>query len=232
MRKWVIGALAALLVVGGVTYVTLDEEQRGLLANMPTNRNVLFWPEETRNAAFRAMDALPALARSNTIEAGGQVYPLPDGEPLDLGDFDIEAFVASQNSAAIVVVQDGRVVFERYDSDFGPNGKWTSFSVAKSLTSTLVGAAIEDGAIGSVQDPVTRYLPDLEGSAYDGVTIEHLLTMSSGIRWNEDYSDPDSDVARFNEHETPEKGVEALVDYMRGKRRRARAGNTIPAKPI
>src|SRR6185503_14104219 len=67
----------------------------------------------------------------------------------------------------------------------------------KSLVSSLVGAAIEDGYIKSIDDPVTRYIPKLKGSAYEGVTVRQLLTMTSGVKWNEDYTDPKSDVARM-----------------------------------
>ncbi len=215
MKKWVVGTLALVLAAGGIGFAMLDDDQRALIANMPTDRDVLFWPEETRNAAFRALDAFPALADARVIEAGEATYPLPDGAPLELGEFDLDAFMTSQNSAAIVVVHDGKVVLERYGLDFSAEGKWTSFSVAKSLTSTLVGAAIADGYIDSLDDPVSKYLPDMRGSAYDAVTIRQLLTMSSGVRWSEDYSDPQSDVARFPEHVPEDDGVDALIDYMR-----------------
>ena len=224
MKKWIIGILALLVVAGGAFWLSLDEDQRGVIANMPTDRDVLFWPQDTRTAAFRALDAFPALANARVIEAGEATYPLPDGEPLELPGFDLAAFMQSQNAAAVVVVHDGEVVLERYGLDFGADGKWTSFSVAKSLTSTLVGAAMADGYIDSLDDPVSKYLIDMRGSAYDDVTIRQLLTMSSGVKWNEDYSDPQSDVARFNEHVPGEEGVDSLVDYMRQLPREAEPG--------
>ncbi len=224
MKKVIVGALAVLLAAGGVTWFSLDDDQREVLSQMPTDRNVLFWDEETRTAAFRAMDRFPAMAEARVIEAGDATYPLPDGEPLDLGDFDLDAFMEEQNAASVVVVLDGEVVLERYGLDFDAEGRWTSFSAAKSLTSTLVGAAIADGYIESVDEPVTTYIPELAGSGYDGVTIRQLLTMSSGVRWNEDYQDPQSDVALFNEHESSEEGVDALVDYMRQLPREAEPG--------
>ena len=63
-------------------------------------------------------------------------------------------------------------------------------SVAKSLVSTLVGAAIKDGYIASINDPVTKYLPQLSGSAYEGVSVRDMLMMASGVKWNETYVDP------------------------------------------
>ncbi|RYY87083.1 MAG: class C beta-lactamase-related serine hydrolase, partial [Comamonadaceae bacterium] len=70
---------------------------------------------------------------------------------------------------------------------------------------------------------VSAYIPQLKGSAYDDVSIRQLLTMTSGVRWNEDYADPDSDVARFNNHK-PEDGVEAVVSYLRQLPRAVPAG--------
>lgn len=66
-------------------------------------------------------------------------------------------------------------------------------SVAKSITATLVGAALHDGSIRSLDDSVTRYVPRLAGSAYDGVAIRDVLMMASGVRWNETYTDSTSD---------------------------------------
>jgi CubicO group peptidase (beta-lactamase class C family) len=120
-------------------------------------------------------------------------------------------------------VQDGKIRLEKYGLDFDGNGKWTSFSVAKSMTSTMVGAAIKDGYIKSLDDKVTQYIPEMKGSAYDDVTVAQLLTMTSGIKWNEDYEDPKSDVARFNEHQA-EPGIDSTVSYMRKLPREAPAG--------
>jgi len=82
------------------------------------------------------------------------------------------------------------------------------------VTSTLVGAAVKDGFIASIEDPFTKYIVALRGSAYDGVTIRQLMTMTSGVKWNEDYTDPTSDIARFSS-EPVEPGMDATVSYMR-----------------
>lgn len=211
-RSIALAAIAAVLVAGGGYYASLDKETRGLLAAMPTDRDVLMWKQDQRDAAFRAMDRLPILAKASTIAPAAQPLPLPQGQPLNITG--IEQYMAGQRSAGIVILQDGKVRFERYGLDFDANGRWTSFSVAKSFTSTLVGAAIQDGYIKSLDDKVSQYIPGLRGSAYDDVSIRQLLTMSSGIRWNEDYEDPNSDVARFN-NAKPEPGMDATVSYMR-----------------
>ena len=224
MRKWLLGALLLLLVAGVAGWLSLNQQQRDIIATMPTNADILFWNQDQRDAAFRALDQLPLIAQSRLVEAGETVRPLPIGDPLTLeGALNLDAYMAQQRGSAIVVLVDGKVVLERYGLGFGPEGRWTSFSVAKSLTSTLVGAAIADGKIRSLDDKVSEYIADLRGSVYDDVTIRQLLTMTSGVAWNEDYSDPNSDVARFNAHE-PAPGMDATVSYMRGLRREAPAG--------
>jgi len=209
MRKWIL-ALALLQTAADAQSV----------ADLPKDQNVLFWTQDQRDTAFRAMDKI---AKSNTIAAGGHVHALAPGKPIKL-DLDIDALMQHQRNAGLIIVQDGRIRFEKYALGYGPEGRWTSFSVAKSLTSTLVGAAVKDGYIKSLEDKVTVYIPDLRGSAYDDVTVRQLLTMTSGVRWNEDYADPKSDVALFN-MQKPEPGVDVTVSYMRKLPREAPAGS-------
>jgi CubicO group peptidase (beta-lactamase class C family) len=222
LRKIAAGLLAVIVVAGTAGWFSLDKETRGLLATFPTNRDLLFWNQEQRDAAFRALDRLPVLAKRHVVAAGPAASPLPQGAPLKL-PLDVDAYMAGQHSAALLVVHDGKLRLERYGLGFDANGRWTSFSVAKSFTATLVGAAIRDGYIKSMDDKVSTYIPQMKGSAYDDVTIRQLLTMTSGVRWNEDYADPHSDVAQFNNHK-PAPGVEAIVSYLRKLPREAPAG--------
>ncbi|MBS0426511.1 MAG: serine hydrolase [Proteobacteria bacterium] len=221
-KKLLLAALLLLVVGGAVLWASLDKETRGLLKALPTNRDVLFWTQAQRDAAFRAMDRIAFLAKWHTIAPSATPRPLPSGPPLAL-KVDVDAFMAGQHSAALLIVQGGQLRLERYGLGFDAEGRWTSFSVAKSFTSTLVGAAVRDGFIQSLDDKVSRYIPEMKGSAYDDVSVRQLLTMTSGVRWNEDYRDPNSDVARFNNHQ-PEPGVDALVSYMRTLPREAPAG--------
>lgn len=221
-RSLALGVLAVLVAAGVAGWFSLDKETRGLLATLPTNRDVLFWTEPQRDAAFRALDRLPVLAKSHVVAAGTTPRPLPPGPPLKW-TVDVDAYMAGQRSAALLIVHDGKLRLERYGLGFDAHGRWTSFSVAKSVTSTLVGAAIKDGFIRSLDDKVSDYIAPMKGSAYDDVSLRQLLTMTSGVRWNEDYADPDSDVARFNNHQ-PEAGVDQLVSYLRRLPREVPAG--------
>lgn len=172
---------------------------------------VLFWSQAERDANFPAMEKL---FPGHVVKAGRKVHPLPAGTPLAIPAAEVDAYIAAQNVAGLIVLQDGKVRLERYARGLTPEGRWTSFSVAKSFTSTLVGAALKDGKIRSLDDPVTRYVPELAGSGYDGVTVKQLLTMTSGVRWNEDYTDPKSDVARMFTLDVP-AGTDPTVAYMR-----------------
>jgi CubicO group peptidase (beta-lactamase class C family) len=128
--------------------------------------------------------------------------------------FDVASYMERMRTSGVIVLEDGKVVLERYGLGRTAQDRWTSFSVAKSVTSTLVGAAIRDGRIKGLDAPVTDYIPELKGSAYDGVTVRQLLTMTSGVKWNEDYADPKSDVAQAGQS-ILEPGVDPIVSYMR-----------------
>jgi CubicO group peptidase (beta-lactamase class C family) len=222
MRKRIIGILVVLVAAGGIFWATADKDMRRLILNMPTNKDVLFWSISQRDAVFRAMDRMPILFKSRIISTGKKIHPLPEGAPLDVGT-DVDAYMADQRTAALLIIQNGKIRLEKYGLDFSPDRRWTSFSVAKSFTSALVGAAIKDGYIKRIDDKVSDYIPDLRGSAYDNVTIKQLLTMTSGVKWNEDYGDPKSDVALFNAHKA-EPGVDVTVSYMRKLKREAPPG--------
>ena len=184
---------------------------------------VLFWSQAQKDANFPAMETL---FPTHVVKAGNNPRPLPPGESLAPalgGEAAIEALMASMNVAGLLVIEDGRIRLERYAGGHGPDRRWTSFSVAKSLTSTLVGAAIMDGYIQSLDDPVTRYIPQLAGSGYDGVTVRQILTMTSGVKWNEDYRDPESDVARMFSAPPP-PGMDVTVAYLRNRPRESEPG--------
>src|SRR3546814_3620528 len=118
-----------------------------------------------------------------------------------------DLYVARERIAGLLVISHGKVVLEKYGLGQKPEDKWISFSVAKSVTSTLLGAAIRDGKIKSVDDLVTTYIPELKGGAYDGVTLRQVLAMRSGAQWNEDYTDASSDVGQLAASMAENKGA-------------------------
>lgn len=131
--------------------------------------------------------------------------PFPEHAPRSLPEsfnfegraFATQDFLADTDTAALLVLKDGGIVHETYSGAGAQDQVWLSWSVAKSFVSALVGIALEEGHIKSIQDQIIDYVPVLKGSAYDGVSIKQVLQMCSGASWNEDYSDWKSDINRF-----------------------------------
>jgi len=154
-------------------------------------------PSGKMAANFRNADKIFS---TRTIERGKSVYPLPEStqklssvrySPNGVDTYDIEDFISRNNVAGLLIIKDGKIVLERYAQGNNERSKWTSFSVAKSVTSTLIGIAVGEGKI-NLNDQVTYYLPEMKGTAYEGVTVRQLLQMSSGVGWNEYYLDKSS----------------------------------------
>jgi hypothetical protein len=131
--------------------------------------------------------------------------PFDLGEPTELpaafafqGEtLDTAHFLSDLETTGLLVLKEGRLVFERYWLGNDATTQSASWSVGKSFVSALVGIAIDQGAIRCVEEAVSLYAPMLRGGAYDGVRLKDVLQMSSGARWNEDYSDPDSDINKW-----------------------------------
>ncbi|MCP4299919.1 MAG: serine hydrolase [Gammaproteobacteria bacterium] len=183
----------------------------------------LFWTPEQQVSGYRNMEKL---SPARKVAAGDKPYPLPKDE-VDLGDIEIitddlvmtvNDYVKRQNVAGLIVVKDGTLVYERYELGNTAESRWISYSVAKSVTSLLIGAAIKDGYIKSVDESVTDYLPRLKNSSYDASTIRNLLQMSSGVQWNEDYADPESDINTVPWHTL------SVYEYLRQKPRASAPG--------
>lgn len=110
-----------------------------------------------------------------------------------------EADLAARGTVALLVARRGQVVYERYFDGYGPGSVATSFSMAKSVVSLLLGMAIDEGRVSGVDDPVTRYLPELRDNdpRFERITLRHLLSMRSGIAFDEGYGSPFSEAAAF-----------------------------------
>ena len=204
---------------------------RGVAADAPrdTIGVMLSWTPEQTIVNFRRADQIFA---AHTIHRGAKVRALPRAavqiDPVvvqseGLPAVSVEQLMQAERITGVIAVKNGEIILERYAYGRGPGDKWISMSVAKSVTSTLIGAAVKDGLIHSIDDPVVRYIPELKGTAFDGVTILNLMTMSSGVRWNEDYVDLTSDIALAGGEEMV-GDVPPLVAYAKRLEREAKPG--------
>jgi CubicO group peptidase (beta-lactamase class C family) len=145
-----------------------------------------------RGSTARELPASKTPLKNVQFEAGGKHYDLFD-------------YLALNRVVGLLVLKNGEVVLEDYELGIGPKTLWPSYSMAKSAASTLIGAALQDGSISSLDDPVTKYVPGLKGGAYEGVSVRNIIQMASGVKWDETYVDPKSDRRRLLEIQLQQK---------------------------
>ncbi len=158
---------------------------------------------------------------TRTVARGTTVNVLPvSGQPLqefsytvDDETYDLYDVLSLNRVSGMLIIRNGEILFEKYLMGNDEDTRWMSMSVVKSMTATLIGAAIQDGYIKSIDDPIVNYLPRFTGSAYDGVTVRNLLQMTSGVAWNETYTDPTSDRRRMLEAQIGQQPG-AILDLM------------------
>jgi CubicO group peptidase (beta-lactamase class C family) len=223
-----ISRISRLAAAALVILATAAAAQHAAPARQPASKAaaILTWSAEQREPYIAALDAF---FLTRTVKASRHAHVLDRGRPL--ASFEaggsrtdaFERFMTAQRVRGVLVLQDGKIRFERYVSPHSRTTRWNSFSIAKSITSTLVGAAMKDGYIRSLDDPLTRYISALRGSEYDHVTVRQLLTMTSGVKWNEDYTDVTSDVARMYA-QPPDPGFDMTTSYVRKLPREAPPG--------
>ncbi|WP_430464643.1 serine hydrolase domain-containing protein [Tabrizicola sp.] len=180
-----LAVLAVIVVAAGIW----KREEIGRLMAV----NSLFEPEKIVQN-FSQMDQLfltRALSRGE-----GPVSPLPKGPEAILPP-EVDQWIKDRAVTALVILKTGQLVHESYHLGTSPEDLRISWSVAKSFLAALFGVIEAEGAIASLDDPVVQYAPMLKGSAYDGATIRDVLTMSSGVAFNEDYLDFNSDINRM-----------------------------------
>lgn len=179
---------------------------------------ILFWSPEQQIVGYREMKKI---APTHVVMRGAHAHALRgavpqispqwtwNGQPMD-----VDRYMEAARTSGVIVVKDGQVVLERYGLGRTEEDLWYSQSVSKSLTSILVGAAIKDRYVKSMDELVTNYIPELKGSAYESVTVRQLLTMTSGVKYSEYYTDLRSDVFCLWSP-VIESGVDPVVSYMR-----------------
>jgi len=186
--KWFVGILAVLALVAIVVGVVKREQITRLLSV-----NSLFSDDRiVRN--FSNMDA--AFPTVSVSRGSGPTAALSYGPDAPLPP-EAEDWILARDVTALVVLKDGAIVHESYHKGTTAADLRISWSVAKSYLSALVGVLLEEGAIGSIDDPVVQYAPALAGGAYDGASIRNVLKMASGVIFDEDYLDRASDINRM-----------------------------------
>ena len=152
-----------------------------------------------RGAAFEAEDEDWLLQHASEVFPTRTVSRAEEGQPFEIIAGTLEGFTFEHEgktralndlyedtqASGLIILHHGKIVHESYGRGAGPGTRFTTYSLVKSFTSTLVGFAVKDGLIEGVEDQLTKYLPELVGTAYDGVTIRQAMEMSSGVRFDE-----------------------------------------------
>ncbi|WP_170598842.1 serine hydrolase domain-containing protein [Ruegeria arenilitoris] len=186
--KWLLRIVLTLVLAAAVVGFWKREEIQRLLAV-----NSLF-SEEKIVQNFSHMDA--AFLTVDLPRGNGPTWDLPYGAEFDL-PAETQNWIEERAVTSLLVMQDGQIRFEEYFLGTSPEDRRISWSMAKSYLSALFGILLEEGAIASLDDPVIKYAPKLQGSAYETATIRNVLNMASGVTFDEDYLDPKSDINRM-----------------------------------
>lgn len=196
------------------------KDQRDKTSNIKGNtigqklEGLLFWSQQEKERRFPLMQSIfPSLP----VSSGRSIQSLKQGkkiQPVWEDATTLDTYMKDNHIKGIIVLKDGKIRLEKYDKGVNQHTLWTSFSVAKSVSSMLVGIALKNGDIKSLDDVLEQYIPELKGYDYGKISIRQLLTMTSGINWNEDYQDSQSDVAQM--YLNPCQGQEAhILSYMK-----------------
>jgi CubicO group peptidase (beta-lactamase class C family) len=187
ITAWTLGILALLILAGFLW-----------LRQSPYWAGITLFAEDYRVENFRDMDRVfPSrpVARSGPVwEFDRDLRPLPDTYAFAGGEHDLGAFLDRTETTGLLVVHEGAITHEEYRMGADETSPFTSWSMAKSVISALIGIALEEGHIASIRDPIGAYVPELDGTAYGAVPIKDALTMSSGIAFDEDYARAMSDI--------------------------------------
>lgn len=186
--KWVLRILLMLVLIAAVAgFWKREEIQRLMAVNSLFSEEKIVHNFSHMSEAFKTVD-LP--------RGDGPTWELPYGSGFDLPD-GTDTWIEDRAVTSLLVMQNGQIRFEEYYLSTAPEDRRISWSVAKSYLSALFGILLDEGAIASLDDPVVKYATKLEGTAYDGATIRNVLNMASGVTFDEDYLDYNSDINRM-----------------------------------
>ena len=149
------------------------------------------------NKLFTTSEPIQPSSKAKPLPKSDKPFSLPSTFYFEDKDQDLNAALKHFKTDGLLIIKEGEIVYEEYFNGNSQTTRHISWSVAKSFLSSLVGIAVNDGLIDDINDPITKYLPDFKNTGYDGVTIKNILQMSSGVLFNEDYADPNSDINKF-----------------------------------
>lgn len=189
--KWFLrGLLFLVIALGVVLLLNVSKIKRLMTVNTLFDADKIVQNFSNMDAAFLHHD----LTISDRQAWPEKLQDMPDTVMIAGQERVLSEILEELDTTGLVVIKDGTLIHESYYKGTDKDDLRISWSVAKSFMSGLYGQALQDGLIESLDDPADKYVPSLKGSAYDGVSLRNILNMSSGVKFNEDYMDPKSDI--------------------------------------
>lgn len=194
---------------------------------LPDVKDMLTWGKQDRIVGFR----------NDYRSYPGDVFKAGTAQPLPIAQRDISAahyqfagqrytlddYLKRNDVTGMMVIKEGKIAWQYYGAGNTPTTLWTSRSVGKSVVSTLLGVALKEGTISSLDDELAKYNPAVKGTAWQHVTLRQLLTHTSGVTWNEDYTNPQSDFARLTQCEAGKHTYDCVARLVLSPARKAYA---------
>lgn len=191
---------------------------------------------DVNSLMFRNMDQL---FTTRVVGRSGPVWRLPRADhALDFTyafegkTYTPEQFIERTYTNALLIMKNGRIVYETYRNNTTEATRFIAFSMTKSITSLLVGIALEEQRIESIDDPITKYLPELRSGGYDGVTIRQILQMRSGVDYEERYDFGNPGIAANNHEHSLVMNVSRFADAARSIKRKNAPGSVWEYKTL
>lgn len=203
-KKLQVRPIVALLVLLGCTAAAAapDEAALGAAEGYSSGTRETYFQRNHRVGAYSSMETI---FPTRKVTAGDTARTLPQRDSKPDWPF-IRNYLDSHPLTGLLVIHDGRVLFEHYQYSRRPEQRFTSWSMAKTIVAMAVGIAVEEGRIASIDDPVDRYEPALSTTAWKGVAIRHVLQMTSGVRFDETYDKPGTDIVKLSSQWSSQEG--------------------------
>lgn len=223
------------LMMSGATFAAYSCEGLKLVdcpnqvdQQLPDPHDMLTWNQEQRLIGFRntyrSYDGSVFYANKNNVLKLPKYKKTINNQnisfSLDNKTYHLNDYLQSQDVAGLMILKNGQIAYEYYKNDNDATTLWTSRSVAKSIVATLIGVAVKQGKIKSLDDPIIQYLPDLKNTAWEKVSLRQLMQHTSGVAWSEDYKNPESDFSHMTYCEVkadPDACVYELVKNLKVK---------------
>lgn len=232
-------ALAALPPPAGAQQQLPAPLLEGPASTVPVALQIARWhmlDGDINSLTFRSMDTL---FETRSVPRGGPVWQLPRADhPLDFtysfkgATYTPQQFLDRTYTNALLVMKDGKIVSEIYRNNTNERTRFMGWSMTKSITSILIGCALAEGRIKSLDEPITLYLPELKAGGYDGVTIRQIMQMRSGVDYEERYDFDKPGTAARNHIASLVKNVARFADAARTVKRIHEPGSVFQYKTL